>query len=221
MLDEDPRLLTRIRGGCSLLTRAAEKGHVGMVELLLERGANANTTCRNGYPALHSAASWGHEEVVSLLLTSGADPSRIAVGWTALMLASFSGHVAVVRLLLRSRGDGLNERGTDGCTALYWACCKGHADVVRALLWAGADHTIANDNGLSPQQVAENNHHRECAALVQVSTPSSCHIQLTNLCRHHGDAYLWGMYVPLLRIVYGPYLKLLVSVAVVGAFYLL
>jgi ankyrin repeat protein len=183
MLDEEPRLLSSTRNGYHPLDWAAIKGsHPGMAKLLLDRGADANSTTSNGTTALHSAALRGHEEVVSLLLTSGADVyRRNASGDTALMWAS--GHVAVVRLLLRSMGGcGLDERGTDGRTALWYACYIGHTDVVRALLLAGADHTIVDNDGRTPKQIAQNRGHRGCTALTQVSSPSPCHAQLTNLC---------------------------------------
>jgi hypothetical protein len=169
MLDEDPRLLNAMLGALPLPTWAAMEGHVGMVRLLLERGAGVNATTIEGDTALHYAARRGREEVVSLLLSSGADPSRIAAGWTALLSASHMGHVAVVRLLLRSMGGhGLDERNEDGRTALWCACCDGHADIVQALLLAGVDHTIADNEGTTPQQVAQDNHHPECAALIKV-----------------------------------------------------
>jgi hypothetical protein len=173
MLVQDPRLLSSPKDGYLPITRAASKGRVGIVELLLEWGADLNTTTSFGDTAVHLAASRGHEEVVSLLLNSGADVNRRnASGETALLNASLWGHVAVVRLLLRSmRGRGLNERDTNGLTALYWACFHGLADVVRALLLAGAGHTIVTDHGITLQEMAQNRGHPECTALIQVSTP--------------------------------------------------
>jgi ankyrin repeat protein len=175
MLDEDPRLLSSTAYGDTLLTRAAATSHVGMVQLLLERGADVNASTYGGTPALHRAAYYGHEEVVSTLLSSGADVYRRSVGGdTALMKASWSGHVAVVRLLLRSMGGcGLDWRNRQEFTVLYLACYHGHADIVRALLLAGADHTIAAGYGMTPQQIAQNRGHRECTALIQVSFLSS------------------------------------------------
>jgi hypothetical protein len=172
MLDEDPRLLTFVWRNGSLLHTAAWYGHVDLMRLLLERGAEINQANKNGNTAFHFAVSRGHEEVVSMLLSSGADPSRRGLrGQMALMLASRNGHVALVRLLLRSMGGrGLDERDMDGRTALWWACIHGNDDVVRVLLLAGADHTISDDFNRTPLQAAEMVEHYQCVALIQVST---------------------------------------------------
>jgi ankyrin repeat protein len=170
MLNEDPRLLSSELAFQTLLTRVTLRGRVGMVQLLLERGADFDTPDAIGATALHHAASRGHEDVVSLLLISGADASRAnSAGWTALINASARGHAAVVRLLLRYMGGrGLDVMSGNECTALWLACMYGHVDVVRALLRAGPDHTIASTHGGTPRQIAQERNHHECVTLIEV-----------------------------------------------------
>jgi ankyrin repeat protein len=172
MLDEDPRLHSSVWDGGTLLKTAVLCRRVELMRLLLARGADVNQANDYGNTALHLAAGRGHEEIVLTLLSSGADISRKGYrGKTPLMDASLRGHVAVVRLLLRSMGGGgLDERNEDGITALWYACLYGNADVLRALLLAGADHNIAHSDARTPLQVAEEEEHHECVALVQVST---------------------------------------------------
>jgi hypothetical protein len=172
MLDEDPGLLSSVLRGETLLRDAVSNGHMDLMRLLLERGAEVNQANVHGGTALVVAVFRGFEEMVSALLTSGADISRKGFwGQTMLMLASLHGHVAVVRLLLRSmEGRGLNERDNDGRTALCHSCREGHADVLRTLLLAGADHTIANNDDMTPLQIAEEREHHECVGVIQVST---------------------------------------------------
>jgi ankyrin repeat protein len=182
MLEEDPRLLSLMYDGDTLLTTAAVCGHVALVRLLLDRGAEINQANEYGATALNAAVRRDHEELVSILLTSGADPSRKSHrGQTALMHASSCGQMAVAQLLLRCLGGvGLDERTENGRTALWYACFYGHADVVRALLLAGADHTIADNDDTTPLQTAEQGEHNECVGVIQVSTSLVAHFKLSS-----------------------------------------
>jgi len=66
----------------SRLIAASEDGESGVVQLLLEAGADANAW---GTMALGSAAYHGHCEVVKLLLESGADVHAMDVDDLVLM----------------------------------------------------------------------------------------------------------------------------------------
>jgi ankyrin repeat protein len=172
MLDEDPRLLSTVFQGHTPLMSAAERPSVGMVRMLLEKGAEVNFANSRGCTALYVAAMKGRDEMVSSLLRSGADPSRRSdEGMTALYAASLFGHVAVVRVLLRHmRGRGSDGRTNDGRTALWITCVAGCAEIVRALLLAGADRNIADNQGCTPLQVAEQKMEWECVAIIEVRT---------------------------------------------------
>jgi ankyrin repeat protein len=172
ILDEDPGLLSTVLWGNTLLMRAVEGPSVGMVTLLLQKGAEVNFASHYGRTALYVAATCGRDEVVSVLLRSGADASkRLNDGMTPLYAASMYGHVAVVRVLLRHlQGRGVDERCNDGRTALWRACFNGHVQIVRTLLLAGADHNIADNQGCTPLQVAEQHMQWECVAVIQVRT---------------------------------------------------
>jgi ankyrin repeat protein len=148
LLDADPLLLERENNfGIRPLAMAALFGHLGVVRLFIERGANINTTGRWGRTALHYAAEEGYEEVVALLLDNGAHAnSRDEYGRTPLMRACINGHLDVVKMLVHHiEGQGLQARSDNGWTAMHCAAYWGHQEVVRFLLLAGADPTIMNN----------------------------------------------------------------------------
>lgn len=58
--------------GMTSLMRAARHGHVRMVRILLERGADPNVARGDNFTALSLAAFFGHTEIVEVLLNHGA-----------------------------------------------------------------------------------------------------------------------------------------------------
>jgi ankyrin repeat protein len=154
---------------------ASQGGHMGVVCLLLDKGAAINERDAGGCTALWYACCDGRPSVVRLLLERGADPT-IATGWgsTPLIEASSQGHLKVVRSLLGhpSARATINRRDINGRTALWWACYKGSAGVVRALLESGADATIASNAGTTPMAIAKHGVTaegcRECVAALEV-----------------------------------------------------
>lgn len=77
--------------GCSLLHLACETADIGMLELLLQYGANVNASDLRGHTPLHRCIVRGKAAFVKLLVARGADPQAInAEGETPLDLAADS-----------------------------------------------------------------------------------------------------------------------------------
>ncbi|MEM9091100.1 MAG: ankyrin repeat domain-containing protein [Cyanobacteria bacterium P01_F01_bin.53] len=113
-----------------VLVTAAEKGHVEIVQILINAGANVNT----GYErlALHVAAEHGHLNTAQLLLNSGAYiHSTEEGGRTALIAAASAGQLALVQLLV-TKGANLNAVSR-GETAIMVAAKNGHRAVYEFL----------------------------------------------------------------------------------------
>ena len=124
--------------GYVYLDVAAKNGHLEVVRLLLEAGANKERKGKTGATALILAAETGRLEVVRLLLQAGADKDAANEnGKTALILAAEKGHLEVVQLLLEAGADQ-DSAMTGGATALMLAAQNGKLEVVRMLLEAGA-----------------------------------------------------------------------------------
>ncbi|XP_028073182.1 ADP-ribosylation factor GTPase-activating protein AGD3-like isoform X3 [Camellia sinensis] len=63
--------------GCSLLHLACQTADIGMVELLLQHGADINTSDSRGQTPLHHSIIRGRIGIAKLLLTRGADPHAL------------------------------------------------------------------------------------------------------------------------------------------------
>ncbi|HZU73711.1 MAG TPA: sigma-70 family RNA polymerase sigma factor [Acidimicrobiales bacterium] len=105
------------------LVRAAEAGHLAIVEALLAAGAAVDGPCgcETGETPLWAATVNGHTEVVARLLAAGADPNRQAgPGLTGLHVAARRGRHDLAELLLAHGADPELADGT-GRTARQWA----------------------------------------------------------------------------------------------------
>ncbi|KAF2288366.1 hypothetical protein GH714_007075 [Hevea brasiliensis] len=93
--------------GCSLLHLACETADIGMLELLLQYGANINSTDSRGQTPLHRCILRGRAAFAKLLLSRGADPRAVnGEGKTPLELAIESNFVDTDVLTLLSDSNG-------------------------------------------------------------------------------------------------------------------
>ncbi|CAH0057162.1 unnamed protein product [Clonostachys solani] len=108
------------------LTMASFFGHITVVMLLIDKGADLESKSRSGQTPLLWAAEKGHEAVVKLLADKGADlESKSRSGRTPLSWAVEEGHEAVVKLLI-DKGADLESKSRSGRTPLSWAAEEGH-----------------------------------------------------------------------------------------------
>ncbi|KAJ6539678.1 ankyrin repeat-containing domain protein [Mycena capillaripes] len=129
----------------SPLQLASGEGHIEIVSLLLDNGAEVNTVDRFNDSALLIASARGHTDIVRSLLENGAEVSAQGGHYgTALVAASLGGHTDTVRSLLENGAEVNAERG-DWSTALVAASVQGHADIVRSLLENGAEANVESD----------------------------------------------------------------------------
>ena len=141
------------------LMEATEAGHVHVVRILLDAGANPNTSDSVGKTVIIYASEKGNMDMVKMLLEAGADPNVININYeTALINAIKNGHNDLVDILIESgltqeiknRGLQVSSKiGNDFLVekllkvadnvnyALLSASQEGHANIVKILLESG------------------------------------------------------------------------------------
>jgi len=125
--------------GDTALHKAARKGHVAVMKLLLAAGADPNDWNETYETSLHGAAVSGKAEAVELILgANSAAAHRIntkAGSYTPLQRAIMSGSAEALTVLLKTGKADLNA---DNPPALFFAVKMHKEECVRALLDAGA-----------------------------------------------------------------------------------
>ncbi|KAJ7269782.1 ankyrin repeat-containing domain protein [Mycena rebaudengoi] len=148
-----------------VLQSAAFGGHVAMVRLLLEKGANIDLHDAECATALHIASRKGHIEIVRLLLERGAGVNIYdSQDETALFAIATSfidptpGHVEIVRLLLAAGADA-NAHNEGYGTVLRAASLNSHVEIVCLLLENGAElNAHDKEHGTALHGAAEEGH---------------------------------------------------------------
>lgn len=154
------------------LIAAASYGHKATVEWLINHGgANVNAQDRFEATALYHSSFIGHLDIVSFLLYQGGVDVNKANdnGMRPLMIAALERHVDVVELLLSQPGIDLDARARDGETALWFASDEGYVEILQRLVEAGADPTVADNDGQTPLDKARQGGYDGCIKLLEVS----------------------------------------------------
>jgi ankyrin repeat protein len=158
LLDEDPALLEKAdHEGLTPFLLAAEHGQLGVMQLLIRRGADASATASTwGSTALHLAAWGGQAQAAAFLLGQGAQSThREGDGRTPFMMACERRHLGVVRLFLQHLGkQELHATNEEGQTALHAAAWCGDEDIVTFLLGQGALPSSRDKTNVTPLMLA-------------------------------------------------------------------
>ena len=168
---------------------AATGGHLEVVRVLLDRGADVNE-------ALSAALSAGRIKVAKLLKDRGADLNLVPLtlltllgdvevvqsrinqganidetdnrGCSPLIVAAKWGYLEIVKLLLDNGAD-VNAWAWDTMeqTALMEASDQGHVELVKFLLQKGANVNFRNKNGWTALKLAQKEDHTQIAELLK------------------------------------------------------
>ncbi len=157
------------------LTISSEKGHLEMVLLLMEHGADVRKRTEYGWPPFHLACRKGHLKVVQALAQKYPDCifERALYEWSPLQTASQNGHLPVVEWLIATFGKKVlvNDVTIDNCTALMRASSRGFSKIVQLLVDNGADVNIINNQHKTALMLASEYGHDEVIVILLAVNP--------------------------------------------------
>ncbi|RYP07035.1 hypothetical protein DL764_002794 [Monosporascus ibericus] len=147
----------------SALGSALEKGERDVVELLLRRGADLDSSIDSGSTPLHQAAERGDTGMCRLLLNAKVSylDARDSNGRTALYTAAWNVDEAMVDLLLKEFHADVEAADRDGWRPLHAA--YNSSSVVQKLLEGNAVVDAKNGDGETPLYVAVTRRYRGTA----------------------------------------------------------
>lgn len=147
---------------------AVKKGEVNTVQLLLQQGADVNTTDDRGNSLLMLSITMEYQDIFELLLSKGADTTITdAGGRSPLLLALFMDKIDFVKYFL-AKGyiKGINMKDTTGKSPLMIAVAKGYTDIVNQLIELGANVKDADNEGVTPLMYAVKLNYSEIAEML-------------------------------------------------------
>lgn len=125
--------------GNTALHLAAEKGHMGIVQLLLDTGIDINAANKDSSTCLHIAVAQDNVAMAGLLMEKGAlADAKNGLGQNALHIAVEKGNTALVGLVLDYARD-VDARDCLGQTAFHRAVAMGWEEIVRLMLLRGVN----------------------------------------------------------------------------------
>ncbi|KAF7351899.1 hypothetical protein MVEN_01151600 [Mycena venus] len=155
--------LKRVQQYSKALQAASSSGHIAVVRLLREKGADINAV---DVPVLQTASSSSQIDVVRVLLESGADVNGLGGKYgSALQAASYSGHIEIARFLLVNGAD-VNAFSGKYSTALQVASERGNLTIVEFLLENLAEVNAFSGKYGNALQAASCEGHQEIARLL-------------------------------------------------------
>jgi ankyrin repeat protein len=156
LLKESPDLINAADSNqATRLHRAVEKGHLTLIQFLLDQGVDINAITKRGETPLHLAVLRSQKSLVDFLLSKGADPNMATLDTkqTPLYWAAKWGYKSVAESLLKFNANP-NHMCRDSLfggnsfmeiTPLYIAIFNNYQSIAELLLNNGADvHIQAN-----------------------------------------------------------------------------
>lgn len=166
LVNNDPN--SRDQNGRTPISYAAENGHVAIIKVLLDKGAEIEPTPPDHrFSPLSLAVMRNHTAAIELLIENGAfmegnnGPMKygnMVPHITPLSIAAHMSHETTVQMLL-DKGANLDSKDQYGRTALSRAARRGHKAIVDLLLKKGANIESKDNDKETPLLKAAKNGH--------------------------------------------------------------
>jgi len=172
-----PDLLKENKKGIYPLHKAAKKGSLEIVHVLIEAGVEIDQRSYWGMSALSFAAKNGNIKLVAYLTAHGSDfYQKDQFGHSPICYAIFNGHKKTVKFLLNNAPDVkkyfvdqylyYQGRNRDTNNLLTLACIQGHKKIARWLLDVGAPVEIEDPYDVCPLQKAAHNRYYDIVKML-------------------------------------------------------
>lgn len=164
LLLKDPCLIsqTHCKLGWTPLYRTVMCGHLVAAKLLLEHGADPNSTDSTNKTILYQAVDLGQPKLVKLLLTNKANPNTLSKGKayiesdSCLHLACSKEEEKIIKLLLDFQADPNIQNSQTGKTPLHYAVESSNRKIIKVLLDNNSNPYIKDFSNKSPLDIASN-----------------------------------------------------------------
>lgn len=161
----------------NIFHEAAYKGHVKLVQSLVENGYDFSIQDKNHRNGLLWAAYGGHIHTVQYLMTLESDHH----GNQALIYACASGHLKIVEFLALLKSIDVAAVDADGMTALHWSAFQGRIEVVKYLCaLPKVNYNAKDNNGRTPLHLAASKGHLDVVQFL-------CCLPTINVCEKDID----------------------------------